>query len=149
MDIFFSYSHADERLRDELATQLSMLKRQKLITMWYDRDISGGTEWKDKIDTHLETAEIILLLVSPAFMASDYCYDKEMMRAMERHENKEARVIPIILRPVDWKGAPFSKLQALPRDAKPVTLWSNQDEAFYNIAKGIRKVVEELAPPKS
>ena len=123
MEVFFSYSHKDEQLRDELAKHLSILKRQGIITAWHDREISAGTEWAGEIDAHLNTARIILLLISADFLASDYCYDMELTRAMERHAAKEARVIPVILREVDWKGAPFGQLQALPKDAVPVTKW--------------------------
>ena len=144
VEVFFSYAHEDEKLRDELAKQLKLLKRQGLITDWNDRDITGGREWKKDIDEHLNSSDIILLLVSPDFINSDYCYDIEMKRALERHESGEARVIPIILRRADWHTAPFGKLHALPRDGKPVTSWSNQDEAFYDVARGIRKVIEEL-----
>jgi hypothetical protein len=144
MEVFYSYAHEDEKLRDELAKQLRLLRREGKITEWYDRDISEGEEWEHKIDTHLNTARIILLLISPDFITSDYCYDSEMMRAMERHATGEARVIPIILRPADWHAAPFGKLKALPRDGKPVTTWPNRDEAFLDVAKGIRRVVEEL-----
>jgi hypothetical protein len=106
-----------------LEVHLKLLKRQDIIQDWHDRDISAGTEWARQISTQLETADIILLLISPDFIASDYCWDIELKRAMERHEAGEARVIPIILRQTDWAGAPFGKLQALPKDAKPVTLW--------------------------
>lgn len=147
--VFFSYSHKDEALRDELATHLSMMKRQGVIEAWHDREISAGSEWANAIDDNLEVADIILLLVSAYFLASDYCYDKEMTRAMERHETREARVIPIILKPTDWNDAPFSKLQALPKNAKPITTWQDQDEAFLNVAQGIRRVVEDIAKSKS
>jgi hypothetical protein len=145
--IFYSYSHKDEELRDELEKHLSILKRQGVITGWHDRRIGAGKEWKGEIDTHLNTAHVILLLISADFLASDYCYDVEMKRAMERHEAGEARVIPVILRPVDWEGAPFGKLQALPTDAKPVTEWPNRDKAFWDVARRIRAAVEELASP--
>lgn len=144
IDIFFSYAHEDEALRNELAKQLKLMKRQGLINEWYDRDIKAGTEWKQAIDEHLNSAQIILLLVSPDFIDSDYCYETEMMRAMERHEAREARVIPIILRPCDWHDAPFGKLQALPRNAKPIITWSIRDDAFLDVAKGIRQVVEDM-----
>ncbi|MEH2003729.1 toll/interleukin-1 receptor domain-containing protein [Nostoc sp.] len=147
--VFFSYSHKDEALRDELATHLSMMKRQGVIEAWHDREISAGSEWANAIDDNLEVADIILLLVSANFLASDYCYDKEMTRAMERHQTREARVIPIILKPSDWNGAPFGKLQALPKNAKPVTTWQDQDEAFLNVAQGIRRVVEDIAKLKT
>jgi HEAT repeat protein len=149
MKLFFSYAHKDEPLRDELAKHLSLLKRQNIITDWHDRNITAGTDWAQAIDHNLNTADIILLLISSDFLASDYCYDKEMTRALERHDKSTARVIPIILRPCDWHSAPFGKLQALPKDAKPVTEWDNQDKAFTNIAQGIRKAVAELQQRKS
>jgi TIR domain/CHAT domain len=145
VEVFFSYAHKDERLRNQLEDHLSNLKRQDVITGWHDRKIAAGTEWKGQIDSRLESARIILLLVSANFLASDYCYDIELKRALERHEAGEARVIPIILRPCDWHTAPFGKLQALPTDTKPVTEWSSRDRAFHDISTGIRKVVEELA----
>jgi formylglycine-generating enzyme required for sulfatase activity len=144
VEIFFSYTHKDEELRDKLATHLSALRREGVIKEWHDRKIGGGKEWAGEIDRNLETAHIILLLISADFINSDYCIDKELKRAMERHESNEARVIPIILRPVDWQGMSFRKLQALPKDAKPVTSWSDSDEAFLNIAKGIRSIVTEI-----
>jgi len=146
IEVFFSYSHEDEKLRDELEKHLSILKRLGLISAWHDRKIGAGNEWKGQIDDQLNSAHIILLLISPDFLSSDYCYDIEMQRAIERHGLGEARVIPVILRPVDWKGAPFSKLRALPTDAEPVTSkkWGSLDDAFYDIAKGIRKEIEIL-----
>ena len=144
IEVFFSYSHKDETLRDELADHLAMLKNQGLIKAWHDREITASSEWAGAIDEHLESAQIILLLISASFLASKYCHDIEMKRAMERHEQKEARVIPIILRPVDWTGALFGKLQALPKNAKPVTSWTDRDEAFTDVAKGIRRLVEEM-----
>ncbi|MBN8563467.1 MAG: SAVED domain-containing protein [Leptolyngbya sp. UWPOB_LEPTO1] len=144
ISIFFSYSHLDESLRDELAKHLKLLERQGAIATWHDRKITAGQEWANAIDHHLETAQIILLLVSVNFLASDYCYDLEMKRALERHETGAAKVIPIILKPVDWEFAPFGKLQALPKDGKPITQWENQDEAFASIAKSLRGVAEEM-----
>ncbi len=144
IEIFFSYSHKDELFKDELEKQLSSLRWQGIVTNWTDRAIIPGQEWAGEISKHLATAQIILLLISPDFMASPYCYSVEMKRAVERHERGEAHVIPIILRSIRWQDAPFGKLQALPRDAKPVKSWPDQDEALYNVAEGIRKVVEKL-----
>jgi len=144
ISIFYSYSHKDERLREKLEEHLALLKRQGVISVWHDRRIVAGTEWANQIGEHLESARIILLLVSSSFLASDYCYGKEMERALERHDKGEAKVFPTILRPCDWHGAPFAKLQALPKDAKAVTLWANRDEAFTNVAEGIRKALEAM-----
>ena len=148
IEVFFSYSHKDEKLRDQLEKHLIILKRQGLISDWYDRRIGAGKEWRGQIDIHLNTAGLILLLTSADFLASDYCYDVEMTRAMKRHEAGEALVIPVILRACNWKGSPFGKLQALPKNAKPVTSWKNRDEAFYDVAKGIEgAAVERTANP--
>jgi tetratricopeptide (TPR) repeat protein len=144
IEVFYSYAHEDEKLCDELVKHLANLKRRGIITHWYDRDINAGAEWDAEIKKHLDTASVILLLISPDFMSSDYCNDVEVERAMERHDAGEACVIPVFLRPVNWKGAPFGKLQALPTDAKPVTLWLNQDEAFVIISEGIQRAVESL-----
>src|SRR6266487_4558204 len=103
IDIFFCYAREDEGLLNQLKTHLKALQRQELIDTWHDRNISAGTEWEREINKHLNEADIILLLISPDFMASDYCYSVEMKRALERHKAGEAYVIPIILRPVDWE----------------------------------------------
>src|SRR6266700_84162 len=144
LSVFISYAHEDERLLQQLEAHLSLLRRQGLVATWYDRQIVPGTQWAEEIDAHLETAQLVLLLISPNFMASDYCYGIEMQRALERHKNGEVQVIPIILRPVEWEGAPFAHLQCLPRDAKAVTEWDNRDAAFRDIARGIRTAIEQL-----
>jgi len=141
--LFYSYSHKDEALRDELETHLKLLQREGAISGWHDRRILAGSEWDKKIDENLEKADIILLLVSADFVASDYCYDVEMKRAIERHKRKEAVVIPVILRDYDWHTAPFGKLQALPKNGKAVKLWADRDSAWKDVAQGIRKVIEE------
>jgi hypothetical protein len=147
LELFFSYSHKDERLRNKLATHLSQLKNDAMITDWHDRKIGAGTEWKSKIDEHLNNARIILLLVSADFLASGYCYDIEMKRAMERHEARDATVIPVILKPCDWHTAPFGKLLGLPTDARPITEWGNRESAFTDVARGIRAAVRKITGP--
>jgi hypothetical protein len=144
IEIFYSYAHKDERLKEKLDIHLSLLKQEGLIMGWYDREIRAGAEWASEIEAHLNSAHVILLLISPDFMASDYCYSIEMKRALERHDAQEAHIIPVILRPTDWERAPFGKLQALPTDRRPITRWSNRDEAFLHVAQDIRKVVDEL-----
>ena len=143
VSIFFCYAHEDEALLNKLKSHLRPLQRQGLIDVWHDRNISAGTEWEQEITKHLNEAKIILLLVSSDFMDSDYCYSIEMKRALERHQRGEARVIPIIVRPVYWQGI-LGKLQALPTDAKPVRSWSDVDEAFFDVTEGIRQVVVQL-----
>ncbi len=142
IEVFYSYAGEDELLRTELEKHLSLLHRQGLIAAWHNRLVPAGTNWTETIDIHLERASVILLLVSADFLASNYCYGIEMQRALERHEAKLAHVIPILLRPVDWQGAPFAHLQALPTNTKAITTWSNQDQAFTDVAASLRRAIE-------
>jgi hypothetical protein len=143
--VFFSYSHRDEEYRNELEVHLTMLKRQGIIETWHDRRISAGKDIHGEISQHLETADVILLLVSAYFLASDYCYDVEMARALERHRIGEARVIPIIVHPCDWKNASFGHLRATPSDGKPISKHSNLHDAYLSITEDIRQAVEEIS----
>jgi tetratricopeptide (TPR) repeat protein len=144
VEIFCSYAHKDESLRDELEAHLTPLIREGKIKHWHDRLIKPGENWKGKIDEHLERAHIILLLISADFIKSDYCHEIEMQRAMLRYRANEAHVIPVILRPCDWENSPFGELQALPKNAQPVIEWPTTDAAFTNVVKSIRSVVDEL-----
>ena len=141
VSVFTSYAHKDEDLREELDVHLAMIKRQPAVEVWNDREIIAGEEWDDSIKKELESADIILLLVSPRFLASRYIYDVEIKTALERHEKREAIVVPIILKPCDWTVTEFAKLQALPRNAKPVNKWEDMDEAFYNVVTGLKQVI--------
>jgi tetratricopeptide (TPR) repeat protein/TolB-like protein len=143
LTIFYSYSHKDEGLRDELEKHLLILKRAGLIQTWHDRRILPGEEWDGAIKRELSAAHLILLLISVDFLASEYCQGVEVRKALERHRKGAARVIPVLLRPVLWTAGttPLSKFQALPADGRPVTLWPSLDLAFQNICEGILKVV--------
>jgi hypothetical protein len=147
VSVFVSYAHADETLRRELGKHLSVLERQGLISTWHDRMIPAGEEWGGAIDRRLDEAQVILLLVSADFVQSHYCYDVEMRRAIERHEGREALVVPVILRPVVTSGLPFSKIQTLPRNARAVTDWPTLDAAFVDVTEGLRAAIESLRPP--
>src|SRR5437879_803178 len=143
--VYFCYTHEDEPLLKQIMAHLKPLQRQGLITTWHDRDIKAGVRWDQQISQQLDSAQIILLLVSSAFMASEYCYSVEMKRAMERYYLQEACVIPIILSPCDWRVASFNMLQALPKNAKPISEWDDREAAFNNIVDNIRKVVNEIS----
>jgi len=144
VQIFFSYSHKDEKLMNKVRQQLIPLEREGIIVKWHDREIRAGQEWNPAIKQRLFAAHIILLLVSPDFIESRYCYNLEMKEALKRHENGKAVVIPIILRPCLWQNTPIGKLQALPKDGKPITNWSKIDDATLNVANGIVEVVHKL-----
>ena len=142
--LFFSYSHKDEELRNELETHLGLLKRQGIISAWHDRRITAGREFNEAISAELEKAQIILLLISANFLASDYCFEKEMKRALDKHDEKSAVVIPVILHPCDWHSSPFGKLRATPTDGKPVSMFANQHEALAIVAKDIREAAKQF-----
>ena len=146
--LFISYSHADEALRNELEKQLAMLKREGAIEVWHDRRIPAGDAIDHAIDAELQTADVILLLVSPDFLHSSYCYDVEVAAAMQRHNSRTARVIPVILRHCDWQSSvvPFRGLLAVPQDGKPVASWPDRDEAMLNIVRGIRAALPKAKP---
>ncbi|MBW4690531.1 MAG: GUN4 domain-containing protein [Lyngbya sp. HA4199-MV5] len=148
--IFYSYSRKDLDMRNTLETHLSTLRRANRISTWHDLQLEAGTEWEPAILNKLDTADIILLLVSSDFIDSEYCYGTELKRAITRHNEGTARVIPIILRPCDWNHSyvPFSKLNVLPTHAKPITRWEDQDEAFAIVAQRIRDTVDQLYAKK-
>jgi formylglycine-generating enzyme required for sulfatase activity len=145
LDVFISYSHQDEGLKDELVNyHLKLLQREGKINTWQDRNIEAGAEWAEEIRTNLEKADIVLLLITRHFLASDYCYEKEMQRAVQRHYEGNTRVIPIILETCGWKYSDFKHLQVLPQDGKPISRWADRADAFFNIEEGIRRVVDAL-----
>lgn len=145
IELFYSYSHKDERLRKKLENHLIVLEKMGVITNWHFRKITAGKEWEGEINSHLNSAHIILLLISPNYLTSKYCNDIEVKKAIERHESGEARVIPIILNDVkNWEATPFAKFQALPENAKSVMKWRSRDDAFKNIAEGIAQAVKEI-----
>ena len=144
VNVFLCYAHEDERMVGQLKRHLSLLERTGRIELWDDGNIRPGAEWKQEIDSHLTEAQVILLLISSSFLASHYCYSVQMQRAIERHEQKEACVIPVILRPVHWSEPPIDKLQALPDRAKPISTWKHPDEGFTSVTDGIIKVLEQL-----
>jgi hypothetical protein len=144
IEIFFSYAHADAQLMNDVRRQLIVYERNGRILKWWDRQIPPGDDWRKQINNHLSTAKIILLFLSPHFIESRYCYEVEGEAALLRHNSGEAYVIPVILRPCDWQARPFGNLQALPRDAVPVSRWPDRDEACLNVAQGVMAIVDML-----
>jgi hypothetical protein len=147
--LFISYSHVDQSRKNELVKHLEPLKRLNLVETWHDGVLKPGDEWEEEILDQLENADIILLLVSIDFINSEFCYDRELERALEPHSEGDAVVIPVILRSCHWQQTPFAKLQALPKEAKAINSWSDRDEAFTNVIEGIRSVAEELLASES
>ncbi len=147
---FYSYSHQDALLRNQLATFLAPLVQQNKIVEWYDRDIAPGANWESEISSQLESADLILLLVT--FLASKYCFEVEIERAMARKKLGEAEVVPVLLRDCSWDESRFSALQMIPRDVKsvtPIMSWSSIDEAFKAVASEIKRIVSVGPPQKA
>jgi hypothetical protein len=142
--VFVSYSQEDLDLVTVLDRHLSALRREGLISLWIDREIGPGQEWREAIDQNINDAAIILLMISSSFIASEYCWDVELRHALERHAAGSARVIPVILRDCDWHHLPFSKLQALPTAARPIVKWPDHDSGFADVSRGIRRAVLAL-----
>ena len=144
LKVFVSYSHVDEHLKDAVLRHLKPLERMNLITEWHDRKLLAGDAWGEEISRNLDAADIVLLLVSIDFINSKYCYDIELERALERHDEGTCRVVPIILRGCLWQHTPFAKLQALPRDGKPAASWLHLDEALATVAEALRTMAEDV-----
>ena len=145
--VFYSYSHKDSRFKDKLDRHLTALRDSSIAT-WHDRMLHAGEDFNESIQAKLEAAQIILLLVSDNFMSSNYIRGIEMRRAMERHAAREAIVVPVILSDVDYRGTPIAPLTPLPTDGKAVTSrhWKNQNEAFKNVAEGLRQLLASRTP---
>lgn len=149
LNLFFSYAHEDEDLRDQLEVHLTSLKREGIIATWHDRRIVAGAPLDGEISAYLENANIILLLVSPYFIASDYCFNVEMTRAMERHNDGSAIIIPVILQPCNWHKMPFGNLKACPKDGKPISKYPNMHDAFLEVTLAVKDAAAKLIPDSS
>jgi hypothetical protein len=145
---FISYSHRDEKALERLHTHLATLRREGKITTWYDREIIAGEEIDSAIASNLAESDIFLALVSPDFLDSNYCYEQEMAKALERHAEGTLRVIPVILEPCDWKSTPLGKLKALPKDGKAIYTWTNENIAYLDVVTGLRRMSLEQEKPK-
>ena len=147
MKAFISYSHKNDAALERLHVHLAVLRREGRIDVWFDREILAGGEIDAEIDEQLEDCGLFLLLVSPDFLASDYCVEREMERVLERHHAGETRVIPIIVEPCDWTSSPLRKLKALPQNGKPISEWTNENNAYVDIVKELRRVLEDEEVP--
>ncbi len=148
ISVFISYSHQDEALRDELQLHLEVLRRDGIIDIWHDRSLLAGQEFGSMIDERLNDAQIIVLLISHHFLASQYCYEIELERALQRHQEGSAHVIPVILSECDWRSTPIKKLVVLPKDGKPLTKYPDKNEAFLEVVQDIRTVAQGMGGVK-
>lgn len=144
LKLFVSYATSDEAFRQELEQSLAGMRRTGILETWTFRRITPGENLDQGINDALEAADIIALLVSPAFLDSDYCWNVEMKRAVELQDSGRTVLLPIIIRSCVWEDAPFARLAALPEDAKPVAEWASRDAAWSSVARGVRDVAEKV-----
>lgn len=150
MRAFISYSHHDKAALERLHVHLKNLIRDGHIETWYDRDILAGSELDAEIEREMEAADLFLLMVSPDFIASDYCVEREMKRALERHAGGNARVVPIIVEECDWKAMDMLRqLKAVPADGKAISEWANPNTAYLNVVQELRRITEAENAPKA
>ena len=143
MRTFISYSHHDVGVLNQLLDHLAVLKRTGYIDEWFDREILAGDVLDDNIERELENADLFLLLISPKFIASEYCVGREMRKAIERHKADEARVVPIIIEPCDWAAMnDLRRLKAIPKDGRPISKWLNPNDAYFDIVQELRRIID-------
>jgi hypothetical protein len=142
--VFVSYSHVDEHLYKEFDSHISILRRQNVLGSWHDRRLVPGDDWHDQLNIHLHDADIVLLLVSASFLSSDYCFEVEMKAALARHDAGAACVVPVIVRACAWKDSPLGRIQAMPKDGRPVMQYPDRDEAWTDVVNGLKIVSKEL-----
>lgn len=147
VQIFISYSHADDRVLERLHKHLAMMQRDALISAWSDHQILPGANLNAAISSELEKADIFLALLSPDYLASNYCYEKEFEFALERSREGALRVVPVIAEPCDWLSSPFQEFLALPKEGKAISEWTNANNAYLDIVTGLRRLVGEASVP--
>jgi hypothetical protein len=141
---FFSYAHEDVDVIANLQKHLAPLRHEEIVEFWYDRDLVAGENWDDAITSRLEDADIVIVIVSSDFVSSEYAYGKELSRALELHERGQLRVVPVIARNCRWQNLPIGRLQALPESGRPITSWTDRDDAYVSVALGIEEVARQL-----
>ncbi|MFP0195843.1 TIR domain-containing protein [Pseudomonas sp. PHC1] len=146
--VFVSYSHEDESYRNDLVKYFSNMVRNKEISTWTDRDISASQKWREEIDNNLNGTQVIIFLVSPDFINSDYCVDVEMARALEMHRENQALIVPIYIRATDVKHSPLAEIHSLPTDRRPIKSWDDKDRAWLDVIEGLRKTIATLPEEK-
>ena len=142
---FISYSHADEKYLERLHKHMALLQRERAIETWTDHQIVPGGKLDGEVAKALERSDVFIALVSPDYLASNYCYDKEFEVALRMAESGQLNILPVIVEPCDWLSSPFSQFLALPKDGKPISEWTNSNVAYLDVVSGIRRVVSSGA----
>jgi hypothetical protein len=138
---FISYSHVDADALERLHKHLAMLRRESVIIAWTDHQILPGDRLDDAIMSNLEGSNLFLALVSPDYLASNYCYEREFQNALGLAKAGRLRIVPIIVEPCEWQRSPFGELMALPKDGKPISEWTNPNNALLDVVAGLRRLL--------
>ncbi len=141
VNVFISYSHADEKALERLHKHMVMLRREGSLSAWTDNAILPGGNLGGDINVALQASAIFIALVSPDYLASNYCYEKEFQQAQALHDAGKLRIVPVILEPCDWLNSPFKEFMALPKDGQPISSWTNQNNALLDVVTGLRRVL--------
>jgi hypothetical protein len=147
IEAFISYSHADEKALERLHKHLAMLTRDEVLNAWSDHQIRAGDKLAAKVDVSLEGSQLFIALLSPDYLASNYCYEKEFQHAQQLAAAGKIKIIPVILEPCDWLASPFREYMALPKDGKPISEWANQNNAYLDVVTGLRLAIEDMGDP--
>jgi hypothetical protein len=151
ISVFISYAHRDEKLKERFLVHLGALKRKRLVGVWHDRMLRPGEHLDRTIESELARADLVILLVSPDFINSDYCTEKEMQRAFARAKDGRGNVAAVILKqcawrdiPIDNEGGRLGDFLVTPRDGKPVAQWpGGQDEALASVVEDIKRLITD------
>lgn len=143
--VFISYSHCDEHYKNRLDKALYALKRNNRITVWEDRLLVAGQAWEQELFEKLEEAEVILMILSDDYIASDFCYSREFKYVLDSHKRKSKVLIPIIVRPCSWQDLEFGAIQAVPKDGTPINTYTNEDLAWHEVVQAIKRSIDYFA----
>ncbi|HEY8688924.1 MAG TPA: toll/interleukin-1 receptor domain-containing protein [Chitinophagaceae bacterium] len=149
MNAFISYSHLDNQMLDRLHKHLAQLQRDGIITAWTDQEILAGGKLNQNISSSLSNSKLFIALLSPDYLASNYCYEKEFEKALEMEKQRKLIIVPVILEPCDWLNTPFKEFKALPKDGKAVSTWENKNTAFLDIIQNLRRLIESEGESKT
>ena len=151
MKTFISYSHQDESWFDLLKIHIAPLIRKGDLSIWSDHEVLAGQPLNSEISKNMESAELFLLLLSPAYFASDYCMNVELNHALVRHQSDDVKIVPIIVEACNWQSiSELNDLKIIPKDAKPISNWKDRNTAFVEVVEEIDRLLStELIEKKN
>ena len=144
LKLFLSYAHEDRDIVAELRKHLAPLRYEQIVTDWYDLELMPGHDWDQDIISQLESSDLVLVVISADFVASNYAYGRELNLSLDLHDQDRVRLLPVIARNCKWQNLPFARLQVLPEGAVAISSWQNRDDAFVSVVLGVERVAREI-----